>query len=82
MRFDRRAGRKSIASDDLSDWERKGGPFALVLELVRRGIQVQLTVIGAAPHGMDEPGGALGRIDGGPTRERRSSRRPCSILIS
>jgi glycosyltransferase involved in cell wall biosynthesis len=63
--LDRRAGRKSISLLMISsDWERKGGPFALEVtrELVRRGIQVQLTVIGAAPHGMDGVK-ALGRID-------------------
>ncbi|HEY1579291.1 MAG TPA: glycosyltransferase family 4 protein [Terracidiphilus sp.] len=47
-----------------SDWERKGGPFALevVRDLNRRGMDFRLRVIGAAPEGIKEVE-ALGRID-------------------
>jgi glycosyltransferase involved in cell wall biosynthesis len=47
-----------------SDWERKGGPFALEVarELGRRGIRAGLRVIGAAPQGVDGVE-ALGRIN-------------------
>jgi glycosyltransferase involved in cell wall biosynthesis len=63
--LDRREGKRELSLVMISsNWERKGGPFALavVQELNRRGIPARLEVIGAAPR--DIPGvTALGYIN-------------------
>jgi glycosyltransferase involved in cell wall biosynthesis len=63
--IDRRAGRKEISLLLISsDWERKGGPFALAVveELGRRDVSARLKVIGAAPKGLQGVE-ALGQIN-------------------
>jgi glycosyltransferase involved in cell wall biosynthesis len=65
LAIERRASRKDISMLLISsDWERKGGPFAVtvVQELQRKRIDARLRVIGAAPEGTPNVE-VLGRIN-------------------
>ncbi|PSO25966.1 glycosyltransferase family 4 protein [Bradyrhizobium sp. MOS002] len=63
--IDRRKGRQSVVLTMISsDWERKGGPFALAIvnKLNDRGIVARLRVVGDAPPNLERVE-ALGRIN-------------------
>jgi glycosyltransferase involved in cell wall biosynthesis len=63
--IDRRVGRKEVSLLLISsDWQRKGGGFAVgvVEELIRKGVNAKVKVIGTAPEGLQSVE-AVGRIN-------------------